>query len=101
MTNRETTVESTKELHDSVTEGQAGKSSDNWFKNAALFFASPFFAIAYAIALPFVGFYQFTKLSHEARVRKQKHMAKRAKRAKKRAEKAQKAKQAEKANRAS
>ena len=97
MTNRETTVESTKELNESVTEGQVDKSSDSWIKNAALFFASPFIAIAYAMALPFVGFYQFTKLSHEARVRKQKHLVKRAKRAKKRALKAEKARQAEKA----
>ncbi|MGB5291400.1 MAG: hypothetical protein WBN41_08115 [Lysobacterales bacterium] len=94
MTNRETTAESTKELHESVTEGQAGKSSDSWIKNAALFFASPFIAIAYAMALPFVGFYQFTKLSHEARVRKQKVLAKKAR-------KARKAKKAEKAKRVS
>jgi len=50
-------------------EGSAN-SSDSFIRNAALFFASPFIAIAYAMALPFVGFYQFTKLSHESRVRR-------------------------------
>lgn len=82
MNSRENTEKPTKELDESVTGGESGKSSDSWIKNAALFFASPFIAIGYAMALPFVGFYQFTKLSHEARVRKQKHLAKRAKRAK-------------------
>jgi len=35
-------------------------------KNVGLFFASPFIALAYIIALPFVGFYMFTKLALEA-----------------------------------
>lgn len=38
----------------------------NWLKNVGLFFASPFIALAYVIALPFVGFYQFVKLGREA-----------------------------------
>lgn len=87
MTNLGNTAEPTKDLHESVTDEDSGKSSDSWIKNAALFFASPFIAIGYAMALPFVGFYQFTKLSHEARVRKQRILAKKAKKAKK-AEKA-------------
>ncbi len=40
-------------------------------KNVALFFASPFIALVYVIALPFVGFYMFAKLGYEAYSRKQ------------------------------
>jgi len=43
-------------------------------RNIGLFFASPFIALGYVIALPFVGFYQFIKLAKEARA--QKHEAK-------------------------
>ena len=39
-------------------------------KNIGLFFASPFIALGYVIALPFVGFYQFIKLAREARAKK-------------------------------
>ena len=39
-------------------------------KNIGLFFASPFIALGYVIALPFVGFYQFIKLAKEARALK-------------------------------
>jgi len=35
-------------------------------KNVGLFFAAPFIALAYIIALPFVGFYMFAKLGYEA-----------------------------------
>ncbi|MCW8926203.1 MAG: response regulator [Xanthomonadales bacterium] len=35
-------------------------------KNVGLFFASPFIALGYVIALPIVGFYQFIKLAREA-----------------------------------
>lgn len=35
-------------------------------RNVGLFFASPFIALGYVIALPFVGFYQFAKLGREA-----------------------------------
>ena len=35
-------------------------------KNVGLFFAAPFVALGYIIALPFVGFYMFAKLAHEA-----------------------------------
>lgn len=35
-------------------------------KNIALFFASPFIALGYVVALPFVGLYMFTTLGVEA-----------------------------------
>ena len=35
-------------------------------KNIGLFFAAPFIALAYVIALPIVGFYSFAKLGYEA-----------------------------------
>jgi DNA-binding NtrC family response regulator len=35
-------------------------------KNIGLFFAAPFIALAYVIALPLVGFYSFAKLGYEA-----------------------------------
>ena len=34
-------------------------------KNVGLFFAAPFIALGYVIALPFVGFYMFAKLGLE------------------------------------
>jgi CheY-like chemotaxis protein len=37
-----------------------------FFKNIGLFFAAPFIALGYIIALPFVGFYLFAKLAYEA-----------------------------------
>ena len=36
-------------------------------KNIGLFFAAPFIALGYVIALPFVGLYMFSKLAMEAR----------------------------------
>ena len=42
-------------------------------KNIGLFFASPFIALGYVIALPFVGFYMFIKLGREAFIKK--HMS--------------------------
>lgn len=39
-------------------------------KNIGLFFAAPFIALAYIIALPFVGFHMFAKLALEARARR-------------------------------
>ena len=39
-------------------------------RNVGLFFASPFIALAYVIALPFVGFYMFAKLGREAYAKK-------------------------------
>jgi FixJ family two-component response regulator len=40
-------------------------------RNVGLFFAAPFVALGYVIALPIVGFYQFVKLAREARAKKQ------------------------------
>jgi len=50
------------------TSGKAAKRSKAglFFKNVGLFFAAPFIALGYVIALPFVGFYMFAKLAHEA-----------------------------------
>lgn len=39
-------------------------------KHVGLFFASPFIALGYVIALPFVGFYMFAKLALEALAKK-------------------------------
>ena len=48
-----------------VEKAERGKVA-TFFRNVGLFFASPFIALGYVIALPFVGFYQFAKLAHEA-----------------------------------
>ena len=40
-------------------------------KNVGLFLASPFIALAYVFALPFVGFYMFIKLMLEAQAKRQ------------------------------
>ena len=39
-------------------------------KNVGLFFVSPFIALGYVIALPFVGFFMFTKLALEANAKR-------------------------------
>jgi len=39
-------------------------------KNIGLFFAAPFIALGYVIAVPFVGFYMFAKLGREAWLKK-------------------------------
>jgi len=39
-------------------------------KNIGLFFAAPFIALAYVVALPFVGVYMFSKLAIEAKAQK-------------------------------
>lgn len=46
-----------------------------FLKNISLFFAAPFIALAYIIALPFVGFYMFAKLAIEAKARRSPHNA--------------------------
>ena len=56
-----------------VTEAVAPKAKNSIAKNIGLFFASPFIALGYVIALPFVGFYQFVKLGREAFIKK--HMS--------------------------
>ena len=50
---------------------QASKAANSRAKNIGLFLASPFIALGYVIALPFVGFYMFAKLGREAWVKKQ------------------------------
>jgi len=49
-----------------VAELEAPKKPNSLIKNIGLFFASPFIALGYVMALPFVGFYMFAKLGHEA-----------------------------------
>jgi CheY-like chemotaxis protein len=58
---------------ESVIEAEVPKAKNSVAKNVALFFASPFIALGYVIALPFVGFYQFAKLGREAFIKK--HMS--------------------------
>jgi hypothetical protein len=41
------------------------KSVLKFFGNIILFLAAPFIALAYIVALPIVGMYQFTKLTVE------------------------------------
>jgi hypothetical protein len=43
---------------------------NSFMKNVGLFFAAPFIALAYVIALPFVGMYMFTNLAIEASAKK-------------------------------
>lgn len=68
------------EPHDKVVEATvekadkakaAPKSAGRALKDVGLFFASPFIALGYVIALPFVGFYMFAKLGLEAYSKKQ------------------------------
>ena len=42
------------------------KTAAKFARNVGLFFAAPFIALAYIIALPAVGFYMFAKLAFEA-----------------------------------
>lgn len=68
------TTEAPEEIAEINIEGsvQAEKESGelkkprNLLKSIGMFFASPFIALAYVIALPFFGFYQFSKLAVEA-----------------------------------
>ena len=48
-------------------ENSKPKKATVMLKNIGLFFAAPFIALAYVIALPFVGFYMFSKLALEAK----------------------------------
>jgi len=54
-----------------TSEAEAPKAPNSKLKNVGLFFASPFIALGYVIALPFVGFYMFVKLGREAYAKKQ------------------------------
>ena len=57
----------------SVIEAEVPKAKNSAAKNVGLFFASPFIALGYVIALPFVGMYMFVKLGREAFIKK--HMS--------------------------
>ena len=57
----------------SVIEVEVPKAKNSVAKNVGLFFASPFIALGYVIALPFVGMYMFVKLGREAFIKK--HMS--------------------------
>ena len=67
------------EIHETVepaevavaSEAEAPRAPRSKLKNVGLFFASPFIALGYVIALPFVGFYMFVKLGREAYAKKQ------------------------------
>jgi len=71
--------EVTQEIHETAepaevavaSEAEAPKAPNSKLKNVGLFFASPFIALGYVIALPFVGFYMFVKLGREAYAKKQ------------------------------
>ncbi len=54
-----------------TSEAEAPRAPNSKLKNVGLFFASPFIALGYVIALPFVGFYMFVKLGREAYAKKQ------------------------------
>lgn len=54
-----------------ASEAEAPRAPNSRIKNVGLFFASPFIALGYVIALPFVGFYMFVKLGREAYAKKQ------------------------------
>ena len=56
-----------------VTQDTVARPKRSVAKNIGLFFASPFIALGYVIALPIVGFYQFAKLGREAFIKK--HMS--------------------------
>ena len=49
-----------------VTDTSGARSVGKVLKSIGLFFAAPFVALSYVIALPFVGFYMFAKLGYEA-----------------------------------
>ncbi len=51
---------------DTVPQAGALRKAGIFAKNIGLFFAAPFIALAYIIALPFVGFYMFAKLGYQA-----------------------------------
>jgi CheY-like chemotaxis protein len=63
--------EEVEEVAEETVVVQASKAANSRAKNIGLFFASPFIALGYVIALPFVGFYMFAKLGREAYVKKQ------------------------------
>lgn len=57
----------TEQMHDSDKGAKrARRSPGRIARDIALFLAGPFVAVAYIIALPFVTFFMFVKLAHEA-----------------------------------
>jgi hypothetical protein len=46
------------------------RTAGHFLKNVGLFLVSPFIALGYVIALPFVGFYMFTRLALEAHAKR-------------------------------
>jgi len=50
--------------------GEKLRNAGLFARNVGLFFASPFIAIAYVIALPFVGFTMFVRLALEAHAKR-------------------------------
>ena len=54
-----------------ASEAEVPRAPNSKIKNVGLFFASPFIALGYIIALPFVGAYMFIKLGREAYAKKQ------------------------------
>jgi CheY-like chemotaxis protein len=71
--NAEDLIQELDETAETVVEAEveAPKKTNSVAKNIGLFFASPFIALGYVIALPFVGFYMFAKLGREAYSKKQ------------------------------
>jgi len=51
---------------ETVSKARVHSKAGLFAKNVGLFFAAPFIALAYIIALPFVGFYMFAKLGYRA-----------------------------------
>ena len=51
---------------ETVKKTSAMRKAGTFAKNVGLFFAAPFIALGYIIALPFVGFYMFAKLGYQA-----------------------------------
>ncbi len=49
---------------------EAPKKERSLVKNIGLFFAAPFIALVYVVALPFVGFFMFSKLAMEAKAKR-------------------------------
>lgn len=58
--------EAVEDVAETVNETGALGKAGVFAKNAGLFFAAPFIALGYIIALPAVGFYMMTKLGYQA-----------------------------------
>jgi CheY-like chemotaxis protein len=51
---------------ETVKKASVVRKAGTFAKNVGLFFAAPFIALGYIVALPFVGFYMFAKLGYQA-----------------------------------